>query len=338
MLLPNRNFIILFNSKEYSPNYSSTPSLAARKFFSSINKSNQIKSKIEFYVKETTEGSKKKIYGPYIGNKKKSKKIIKGGYNNIQSTNIDFAKVEKNCIFFKPVKPAKPVLLNDKINENKSNYQYIVCKTILKNYEFKIIIGNKTNNIDIKTIDKNTLIELKEYIETNNIFRTLKRIIDNVIKIKNNSLKQFENKQLDNLDKLLIKEAFIQPLSEHNSNEVITLSDLKIKKLFINHITYIFFNPVPLTSENNIYSRYKHTLNNYYYRYIFYIKDNQTIFKEIFLNTETSEIDIRQINIRQINQENLAKLNNSSKKLINELNMNIQQKFINNSGSIYALV
>ena len=333
MLLPNRNFIILFNSKEYSPNYSSTPSLAARKFFSSINKSNQIKSKIEFYVKETTEGSKKKIYGPYIGNKKKSKKIIKGGYNNIQSTNIDFAKVEKNCIFFKPVKPAKPVLLNDKINENKSNYQYIVCKTILKNYEFKIIIGNKTNNIDIKTIDKNTLIELKEYIETNNIFRTLKRIIDNVIKIKNNSLKQFENKQLDNLDKLLIKEAFIQPLSEHNSNEVITLSDLKIKKLFINHITYIFFNPVPLTSENNIYSRYKHTLNNYYYRYIFYIKDNQTIFKEIFLNTETSKIDIR-----QINQENLAKLNNSSKKLINELNMNIQQKFINNSGSIYALV
>jgi len=338
MLLPNRNFIILFNSKEYSPNYSSTPSLAARKFFSSINKSNQIKSKIEFYVKETTEGSKKKIYGPYIGSKnnvylKKSKKIIKGGYNNMKSTNIDFAKVEKNCIFFKPVKPVKPVLLNDKINENKSNYQYIVCKTILKNYEFKIIIGNKTNNIDIKTIDKNTLIELKEYIETNNIFRTLKRIIDNVIKIKNNSLKQFENKQLDNLDKLLIKEAFIQPLSEHNSNEVITLSDLKIKKLFINHITYIFFNPVPLTSENNIYSRYKHTLNNYYYRYIFYIKDNQTIFKEIFLNTETSEIDIR-----QINQENLAKLNNSSKKLINELNMNIQQKFINNSGSIYALV
>ena len=330
MSLPNRSFIILFNSKEYSPFYSSTPSLAARKFFSSINKSNQIKSKIEFYVKETTEGSKKKIYGPYIGSKKKSKKIIKGGYNP-QSTNIDFAKVEKNCIFFKPVKPVKPVLLNGKINENKNNYQYIVCKTILKNYEFKIIIGNKTNNIEIMTIDKNTLIELKKYIEKKNIFRTLVEIIDEVIIIKNNSLKQFENKQLDNLDKLLIKEAFIQPLSEHNNNSVITLSDLKIKKLSINDITYIFFNPVPLTSENNIYSRYKHTLNNYYYRYIFYIKDNQTIFKEIFLNPETSKIDIKQINIGEINKDNLAKLNN-------ELNMNIQQKFKNNSGSIYALV
>jgi hypothetical protein len=325
MSLSNRNFTILFNSKEYFTNNSSTPSLAARKFFSNINKSNQIKSKIEFSVKETTNGSKKKIYGPYIGSKnnvylKKSKKIIKGGYNNPQSNNIDFAKKGNNCIFF------KPVLLNDKYY-----YQYIVCKTIFKNYEFKMTIGNKIKKIEIMTIDKNTLIKLKEYINKNNIFRTLQEIIDNVIKTKNESVKKFENKELEikklenetesiNLDKLLIKEAFIQQLSNNNNNTVITLGDLRIKKLSINGVTYIFFNPVPLTSENNktnpIYSTknnkylYKYQLKNYYYRYIFYVKDNQRMFKEIFLNRETSEISIRQIDISQINQENLAKLNN----------------------------
>ena len=62
------------DSKKYFPNYSSTPSLATRKSVSSNNKSNQIKSKIEFSVKETIEGSKKKIYGPNIGNKKNQKK------------------------------------------------------------------------------------------------------------------------------------------------------------------------------------------------------------------------------------------------------------------------
>jgi hypothetical protein len=290
MSLSNRN------SKEYFTNNSSTPSLAARKFFSNINKSNQIKSKIEFSVKETTDGSN-------IGSKnnlylKKSKKIIKGGYNNPQSNNINFAKKGNNCIFF------KPVLLDDKYY-----YQYIVCKTIFKNYEFKMTIGNKIKKIEIMTIDKNTLIKLKEYLDKNNIFRTLQEIIDNVIKTKNNSVKQFENKQLEikklenetesiNLDKLLIKEAFIQQLSKNNNNIVITSGDLRIKKLSINGVTYIFFNPIPLTSENNktnpIYSTknnkylYKYQLNNYYYRYIIYVKDNQRMFKEIFLNTETS--------------------------------------------------
>ena len=184
------------------------------------------------------------------------------------------------------------------------------------------------------TIDKNTLKELKKYIENKNIFRTLAEIIDEVIKIKNKGSKEIENKQLEtkksenekeliNLDNFLIKEAFIQSLSNNNNNVVITLGDLKNKKKSENGITYIFFNPVPLTSKYNqssaIFSRknstytYKSRAKNYYYRYIFYIKDNQMIFKEIFLNPETSEIGIRQIDNSQINQGNLAKLNNAKK-------------------------
>ena len=123
MTLNNRNFTILFNSKEFCCYNSSTPSLAARKFFSNINKSKQIK-KIEFFVKEITNGSKKKLYGPYIGNKMKvylKKKLNKmiGGYINPEPqkpNNFPFAEKGDGCIFF------KPILIYDKYNYKSNKY------------------------------------------------------------------------------------------------------------------------------------------------------------------------------------------------------------------------
>jgi hypothetical protein len=329
MSLNNRNFTILFNSKEFCCYNSSTPSLAARNFFSNIkNKINNTK-KIEFFVKETTKGSKQKIYGPYIGNKDKvylkNNRLI-GGFsqkdlflNKQQPNNLLFAKKGDNCVFF------KPILIGDKYY-----YQYIVCKTFFKNYEFKSIIGNKTKNIEIMSIDKETLKQLKIFIELKNMFHSLQTIIDSIIPIKNKGIKQFENKELGiKLDELLIKKAFIQDLNENYYNEVITLSDIKIKKLSINDITYVFFNPVPLVRERNKI-RPEYFNNKYYYRYIIYVKDDQLMFKEIFKNKETSELSIRQIDIQQINKENLAKMNEQSKKLINESNTNSYIKNIYN--------
>ena len=337
MTLNNRSFTILYNSKEFCCYNSSTPSLAAKKFFSNINKSKQIK-KIEFFVKETTNGSKKKLYGPYIGNKDKvylkNNKLIGGFSQNDlhieQTNNIPFVKKGDNCLFFKP-----------KILHDKYYYQYIVCKTLFKHYEFKTIIENKEQNIEIMAIDMESLKKLKEFIEEKNVFRTLKNIIDYVIDIKNKSVKNFEDKQEQrkkednqeeaiNLDKELIKESFIQSLGENNMNIVITKSDIQVKKKIINGITYIFFNPVSLiiklneinpTYKNGKYY-YKNRLKDYYYRYIIYIKDNQLMFKEIFLDPQTKKISIKQIDINQINKENLDKLNNSSKKLINNSHVN----------------
>lgn len=347
MSLSNRSFIILFNSKEYCCYNSSTPSLAARKFFSNINKSNKIK-KIEFFVKETTEGSKKKIYGPYIGNetkvylKNKLNKMI-GGYikedlliNQIpqEPNNIPFAKKGNDCIFFKPI-----------LKGDKYYYQYIVCKTLLKNYEFETIIGNKIKNIEIIKISIKDLEKLKIFMQQNVMFRSLHPIIDEVIKKKTTNVKIFENKQQQNqqiyIEPILIKEAFVQKLSADNNNIVITLSDLKVKKLSISGTTYIFFNPVSLTKEkipiNPKIINYElkftnsYTIFNYYYRYIIYIKDNQLMCKEVFLDPQTSKISLREINISQINKENLAKLNNSSREIINGLKTNLSVKNIYNA-------
>lgn len=311
MTLNNRSFTILYNSKEFCCYNSSTPSLAARKFFSNINKSKQIK-KIEFFVKETTNGSKKKLYGPYIGNKDKvylkNNKLIGGFSQNDlhieQTNNIPFVKKGDNCLFF------KPKILNDKYY-----YQYIVCKTLFKHYEFKTFIGNKEQNIEIIQIDIETLKKLKEFIEQKNVFRTLKNIIDYVIDIKNKSVKNFENKELGiKLDELLIKEAYIAE-SNNENNVTIKLSDIKVKKLTINNVTYIYFNPEALIQQNR--NNYK-----YYYRYIVYVKDNQLMFKEIFKNNETSQLNIKQINISNISKNDLDYFTKYSKNFIKNSNKN----------------
>ena len=67
MVLEKRNFTVIINLKKYGSYSASSPSLAAKK----------VKNKNgEFYLKETTKGSKKKVYGPYLS---KKKIVQKGG-------------------------------------------------------------------------------------------------------------------------------------------------------------------------------------------------------------------------------------------------------------------
>jgi hypothetical protein len=184
------------------------------------------------------------------------------------------------------------------------------------------------------------------------MFRSLQKIIDDFIDIKNKNIKQLENKQLENkqlenkqklinLDQELIKQAFIEQLDEYYNNRVITLSDLRVKKITLNGITYVFFNPIKLKQEINK-SKIKYNTTNdskftfeyyfylYYYRYIVYVQDNQLMCKEIFLDPQTSKISIRQIDIGKINKANLEKLNKYSKKLINYENKNLSIQNIYN--------
>ena len=70
-----RHFTIILNNKEQGLFVSSTPSGAARKVVSKLSKG----KKVTFYLREITQGSKKKVYGPYEGMKKKLDKPIKVG-------------------------------------------------------------------------------------------------------------------------------------------------------------------------------------------------------------------------------------------------------------------
>ena len=61
-----RHFTVVMGGKEHGLYVSSTPSSAARKAVTKLCAANKSK-KVEFHIRETTQGSKKKIYGPYTG-------------------------------------------------------------------------------------------------------------------------------------------------------------------------------------------------------------------------------------------------------------------------------
>jgi len=70
-----RHFTVVIGNKEHGIYTSSTPSSAARKAVSKLCADNKNK-KVEFSIRETTQGSSKKIYGSYIGYMQKLDKPI----------------------------------------------------------------------------------------------------------------------------------------------------------------------------------------------------------------------------------------------------------------------
>ena len=61
-----RHFTVVIRNKEHGLYVSSTPSSAARKAVTKLCTANKSK-KVEFSIREITQGSKKKTYGPYEG-------------------------------------------------------------------------------------------------------------------------------------------------------------------------------------------------------------------------------------------------------------------------------
>jgi hypothetical protein len=70
-----RHFTVVMGNKEHGLYVSSTPSSAAKKAVTKLCASNKGK-KVEFHIREITQGSKKKTYGPYNGYIEKLKEPI----------------------------------------------------------------------------------------------------------------------------------------------------------------------------------------------------------------------------------------------------------------------
>jgi hypothetical protein len=70
-----RHFTVVIEGKEHGLYISSTPSSAARKAVTKLCTANKSK-KVEFSIREITQGSKKKTYGPYSGYIEKLKEPI----------------------------------------------------------------------------------------------------------------------------------------------------------------------------------------------------------------------------------------------------------------------
>ena len=96
-IMDKRHFTIIEkNGKEHGLYVSSTPSSAAKKAVSKLCASNKSK-KVEFYLREITQGSKKKTYGPYLGEMKKLKTPIELKGRVIRyETNVHLKKVQKS--------------------------------------------------------------------------------------------------------------------------------------------------------------------------------------------------------------------------------------------------
>ena len=70
-----RHFTVVMGGKEHGLYVSSTPSSAAKKAVTKLCTANKSK-KVEFHIREITQGSKKKTYGPYEGHLEKLKEPI----------------------------------------------------------------------------------------------------------------------------------------------------------------------------------------------------------------------------------------------------------------------
>ena len=70
-----RHFTVVMENKEHGLYVSSSPSSAAKKAVTKLCTANKSK-KVEFYIREITQGSKKKTYGSYIGYIEKLKEPI----------------------------------------------------------------------------------------------------------------------------------------------------------------------------------------------------------------------------------------------------------------------
>ena len=83
-----RNFTCVVNGKEHGTYTGSSPSSAARKVVSKM--CGHSSKKVEFHLREISQGSKKKVYGPYKGHMEKLKEPIE-----LKGRTIEYKPVAK---------------------------------------------------------------------------------------------------------------------------------------------------------------------------------------------------------------------------------------------------
>ena len=145
-----RHFTVVMNSNEHGLYVSSTPSSAARKAVSKLCADNKNK-KVEFSLRETTQGSNKKIYGPYIGYMQKLDKPIELNGRIIRYKPI--AKLLKKSRKMKGGviigRGAEGFVLQPNINNLKNNRKVSkIIKATIDEEDELVAFENALNEID----------------------------------------------------------------------------------------------------------------------------------------------------------------------------------------------
>jgi hypothetical protein len=177
--MDKRHFTVVIGSKEHGLYISSKPSSAAKKAVSKLCASNKSK-KVEFCLREITQGSKKKVYGPYIGYIERLKEPIK-----LKGSGIKFYKVvtkKKSIIKKGGMKGGEAtdnivISLGNCGRGEKFSFTNPFKKCIVLSYndrKITIIYDEKIKNIIVKYFDDNTsdiYYKKEEYRQLPDLFK-----------------------------------------------------------------------------------------------------------------------------------------------------------------------
>ena len=149
MLSPKRHFTAVIGNKEQGSYVSSSPSSAARKAVSKLCADNKNK-KVKFSIREKTQNSNKKVYGPYIGYMQKLDKPV---------------ELEGRIIRYKPI--AKLDKKKKILKGGTLELSYEAFETKHKDIEFKFVHSDErlinkegSTNLMPYALFKNRAIEL----------------------------------------------------------------------------------------------------------------------------------------------------------------------------------
>jgi len=187
-----RHFTVIMENKEHGLYVSSTPSSAAKKAVTKLCTANKSK-KVEFYIREITQDSKKKTYGPYLGYIEKLKEPI---------------ELKSHIIKYKPVA---------KLIEKKS-----AKKKVMKGgnpRELLAEIYKFTNKADSPEKTQEGLQKLEGFI--NRIDEESTKIIKELTELKDKESKDKDSKYKDSEDyknKIIYLNNFIGILVVLNSS------------------------------------------------------------------------------------------------------------------------
>jgi hypothetical protein len=162
-----RHFTVVMKGKEHGLYVSSTPSSAARKAVTKLCAANKSK-KVEFYIREITQGSKKKTYGLYEGYIEKLKEPI---------------ELKGRIIRYKPV-----VKLNKKKGVQKGGFIDYFAFVFTGSYKELENISDAEINKLLKDIDAKIEISRKTKLINTKIFvKPVDKLVEIIVKITPNT-------------------------------------------------------------------------------------------------------------------------------------------------------
>jgi serine/threonine protein kinase len=218
-----RHFTVVIGGKEHGLYVSSTPSSAAKKAVTKLCTANKSK-KVEFSIREITQGSKKKTYGPYSGYIEKLKEPI---------------KLKGRVIQYKPVAKLSGKLGVKKGGMKGGGYE----STLSVNKNINDVLDSPKYNTDNSlkfTIRNNTTNETIEY---NNISYLGEGTYGKVFLVENYKKEKYVIKITKNYIQYFLKEptildSFMNEINGKCQYKAVSQGQSRINGIDIGHIIF----------------------------------------------------------------------------------------------------